>query len=108
MFYVRTIMRVNSSSLISKSFTCKLLSGEKLAYELGTISPTIHDENCTLVAFYVNGCMSHESDLINNVTLFGASFGCAPLHIGRNICFCLNRYKVNFLDFLSGCLWAGK
>jgi hypothetical protein len=46
--------------------------------------------------------MSHESDLIKSVTIFGMLFGYDHLQIGRNMLFCLKRYNVNFADLLSG------
>jgi hypothetical protein len=61
-----------------------------------------HGEVCKRVISFVYKCVSHNSEHIKSVSRFGVLFGRAESQVGRNIMWCLKRYRICLTEFVSG------
>jgi hypothetical protein len=62
----------------------------------------IFDEICRRCVNFLYGCLNSGSSLIRSITSYGIFYGRRHSFIGRNINFCLHRYKCSLADFTSG------
>lgn len=62
----------------------------------------LHDEVCSRTLSFIWRCMSHQSSLIRDIATYGVQFARAMSPVGRNIVFCMRRYRFCIRDFMLG------
>ena len=61
----------------------------------------LFDEICRRSVNFLYGCLTGSSSLVRSITAHGIFYGLNHSFIGRNINFCLRRYKCLLADFTS-------
>jgi len=63
----------------------------------------VFDEICRRSINFVRACLSHESNLIRQIAVYGVYFARSESPLGRNVLFCVDRYQtsINSIVFES-------
>ena len=101
---------------ISKNFTCKMaakVNGHRYGTKLRHCHPLLSlpllcrslpilDQLCERSLNFVHRCVSHDSDVVKFISDYCIMYGRSNFCIGKNVMFCMRRYKCNVEMVFSG------